>query len=331
MLERKFAAILGIYGKPSDRFMSGGYKSDAPNVFTRIEMASKHGLVRGVELIQGEDADIHPGNKNAVQAALADHGLEVCAINPNLWGEPRWFKGTLGSTDPKIFRQAIDSIKLSIDLAAELHCEYVGLWPGQDGYDYLFEVDYLRLYDQWVQGMQELADYNPAIKLGLEYKPYEPRTHSVISTAPKTLLMLHDIDRPNVGLTLDVGHALYARENLGETVALSQRQSKLFHLHLNDNFADWDWDLNFGVVHLFDFIEMIYWLKRTGYSGWYSIDIFAYRMDAADAIDESLSWLKSMLEFVEDAGTEQFDQFLVSGDPLLVSEFFRKHLFPLRR
>jgi len=331
MLERKFAAILGIYGKPSDRFMSGGYKSDAPNVFTRIEMASKHGLVRGVELIQGEDADIHPGNKNAVRAALADHGLEVCAINPNLWGEPRWFKGTLGSTDPKIFRQAIDSIKLSIDLAAELHCEYVGLWPGQDGYDYLFEVDYLRLYDQWVQGMQELADYNPAIKLGLEYKPYEPRTHSVISTAPKTLLMLHDIDRPNVGLTLDVGHALYARENLGETVALSQRQSKLFHLHLNDNFADWDWDLNFGVVHLFDFIEMIYWLKRTGYSGWYSIDIFAYRMDAADAIDESLSWLKSMLEFVEDAGTEQFDQFLVSGDPLLVSEFFRKHLFPLRR
>lgn len=331
MLERKFAAILGIYGKPSDRFMSGGYKSDAPNVFTRIEMASKHGLVRGVELIQGEDADIHPGNKNAVQAALADHGLEVCAINPNLWGEPRWFKGTLGSTDPKIFRQAIDSIKLSIDLAAELHCEYVGLWPGQDGYDYLFEVDYLRLYDQWVQGMQELADYNPAIKLGLEYKPYEPRTHSVISTAPKTLLMLHDIDRPNVGLTLDVGHALYARENLGETVALSQRQSKLFHLHLNDNFADWDWDLNFGVVHLFDFIEMIYWLKRTGYSGWYSIDIFAYRMDAADAIDESLSWLKSMLEFVEDAGTEQFDQFLVSGDPLLVSEFFRKNLFPSRR
>jgi len=330
-MERKFAAILGIYGKPSDRFMSGGYKSDSPDVFTRIELASRHGLVRGVELIQGEDADIYPGNKKAVQAALADHGLKVCAVNPNLWGESRWSNGTLGSTNSKIFRQAIDSIKLSMDLAADINCEYVGIWPGQDGYDYLFEVDYLRQYDQWVQGMQELADHNPTIKLGLEYKPFEPRTHSIISTGPKTLLMLHDIDRPNVGLTLDVGHAMYARENLGETVALSQRQSKLFHLHLNDNYSDWDWDLNFGSVHLFDFIEMIYWLKRTGYTGWYSVDIFAYRLDAASSINESLSWLEKMLEFVEEAGMEKFDQLLALGDPIAVSEFFRTNLFPVHK
>jgi xylose isomerase len=143
--------------------------------------------------------------------------------------------------------------------------------------------------------------------------------------------MLHDIDRPNVGLTLDVGHAMYARENLGETVALSQRQSKLFHLHLNDNYSDWDWDLNFGSVHLFDFIEMIYWLKRTGYTGWYSIDIFAYRLDAASSINDSLSWLEKMLEFVEEAGIEKFDQLLALGDPIAVSEFFRTNLFPVHK
>jgi sugar phosphate isomerase/epimerase len=327
MQERKFAAIIGVYGKPSDRFMAGGYKPEAPDVLSRIQMAARRGLVRGVEFTMGEDDDIHQANKKAVQSALADHNLSVCAINPNLWGEPRWYKGTLGSTDPLIYEQALDQIKSAMDLAAELNCEYVGLWPGQDGYDYLFEVDYLKLYDQWVLGMQALADYNPAIKLGLEYKPYEPRTHSLIGTCPKTLLMLGDIDRKNVGLTLDVGHALYAHENLAEAVALSQRQGKLFHMHLNDNFADWDWDLNFGAVHLFDFIEMVYWLKRTAFDGWYSVDIFPYRVDGQASVDESLLWLEKILEFVESTGLERFDQFLADGDPLAVSKFFRESLF----
>ena len=327
MNNNKFAAILGVYGNPSDRFMAGGYKASVPDVIQKIKLAARQGIVRGVELIQGEDGDIHAGNKKAIMSALQEYELALCAVNPNLWGEPQWSKGTLGNSQPKIRQQAIDRIKEAIDLAAELGCNYVGLWPGQDGYDYLFEVDYLKMYDLWVQGVQELADHNPAIKLGLEYKPFEPRAHSMIDTCAKTLLLLGDIDRPNAGITVDVGHALYAHENLGEVVALTQRNGKLFHLHLNDNYADWDWDLNFASVHLFDFIEMLYWLKRTGYNGWYSIDIFAYRVEAEPSVNESLLWLKDLLDFVDDIGQETFESFLASCDPIQVSQFFRQRIF----
>jgi len=327
MDERKFAAILGVYGRPADRFMAGGYKTSKPDVFERLKMAGQQAVVRGVELIQGENDDLNTGNKGRVKAALDDNGLSLCAVNPNLWGEMHWAKGTLGSNDPAIRRRAIDRIKQAMDLAAELGCPYVGIWPGQDGYDYLFEIDYAQAYQWWVEGVQECADHNPAIRIGLEYKPYEPRTHSLIDTAPKTLLMLADIARTNVGLTLDVGHALVAHENLGEVVALAQRRNKLFHVHLNDNYSDWDWDLNFGAVHLQDFIELVYWLKRTRYEGWYSVDIFAYRTEGAGSVAESLAWLGAVMDLVEQTGMEKFDQLIQASDPLTTSRFLREILF----
>jgi xylose isomerase len=328
MSERNFAAILGVLGKPADRFMSGGYKALNPDVFEKIRMIGHAEAVKSVELIQGDGDDIHAGNYKQVQAALKDQGLQICAINPNLWGERQWATGTLGARDPQIRQQAVERIRSAMDLAVEVGCDYVGLWPGQDGYDYLFEADYEQMYDWWVAGVQTCADHNPRIKLGLEYKPYEPRTHSFISTATKTLLLLGDIDRQNAGLTMDIGHALYAHENLGEAVSLAQRWGKLFHIHLNDNYADWDWDLNFGAVHLLDFIEFIYWLKRTGYEGWYSVDIFPYRTDGIASVSESLAWLETLMDLVERLGLPALTELIACGDPIQVSRFLRQALFP---
>jgi len=328
MKDQKFAVILGVYGKPSDRFMAGGYKPAGLDVFERIKLASADPLVNGVELIEGSDGDINRKNSAAVFNAVRDASLAICAVNPDLWGEIQWTYGTLGAPDTAIRRQAISRIQGAMDLAAQVDCPYVGLWPGQDGYDYLFQTDYQKLYDWWVEGVQACADHNPDIKIGLEYKPYEPRTHSFLDTAAKTLLFIRDVNRPNVGLTFDVGHAMIIHENLGEVVALAQRDRKLFHLHLNDNFADWDWDMNFGSVHLYDFIEMLYWLKRTEFNGWYSVDIFAYRTEGAASVQESLAWLRAMLDFVDRTGMDHFDQLLAAKDPIAVSRFFRKALFP---
>lgn len=327
-MDRNYAVILGVLGKPADRFMSGGYKSASPTVFERIQTATTIPLVRGVELIEGAGDDIHPGNKQAVKAALDSAGLTLAAINPNLWGEVQWGRGTVSAPHAAIRRQAVERIKSAMDLAAELNCSYVGIWPGQDGYDYLLEADYQKMYAWWVEGIQEAADHNPDIRLGLEYKPFEPRAHSFIDSATKTLLLLRDIARPNVGMTFDVGHGLYLHENLGEVVALAQREGRLFHVHLNDNYGDWDWDLNFGSAHLYEFIEMLFWIKRTGFDGWFSADLFTYRTDASRSVEESLAWLAAMQEFVERTGLEQFDQFLAAGDPNAVSSFFRKVLFP---
>ena len=324
MSKSKYAAILGVYGKPSDRFMACGYRDRKFTTEDLITLAGKQGIVQGIEMTEGPDDLINLSNHKEVQAALNHYGLKLCSLNPNLWGELQWAKGTIGAADAKVRRLAIDRIKSSMDLAAEMGCDTVGIWPGQDGFDYLFQVNYQRVYEWWVQGIQECADHLPQIKLGLEYKPYEPRTHSFLSTNAKTLLLLKDVQRENVGVVFDVGHSLFAHESLGEVVALSQQRNKLFHIHLNDNYADWDWDMNFGSVHILDFIEMIYWLKRTHYEGWYSVDIFPYRTDGPESVGESILWLQALEDLVDSTNLNKLGELIEQDDPISVSRTLRE-------
>jgi xylose isomerase len=321
----KLSVILPNYGTPSDRFAD--YGGTSPDIFRMIEICGKQGVAKAVELIMGDTPiGVNKGNMKEVKAALNDYDIQPIAILPNTWGGD-FIKGSLGNADPQLRLKAIDLVKSAMDLAAEMDCPYVGQWPGQDGWDYYFDVDYQKIYEWWVEGMQELADFNPNLKLGIEPKPFEPRSYSFLDTPVKTLLLMRDIDRKNVGLTLDIGHSLYGHESLGEVVALAQMDGKLFHLHMNDNYGEMDWDMAFGSVHFIGLIEFIYWLKRTNYDGWHSIDIFPYRTDPAETVLESLKWIEAMYGLVEKAGMQNLDALIHTGDGVAMMRFFRELIF----
>ncbi len=331
----KYSVILNNYNKPSDRFLTDGYgaASESRGVFELIELAGKQGLVEGLELLMDDRGEggtwigIGPANKQAIKAAIDRYNLKICSIIPNLWGNWRYAKGTVGAVDPRIRQDAIDMCKRAMDLAAEVDCPYIGLWPGHDGFDYYFEADYQRIWDLWVEGMQEIADHNPEIKVGLEPKPDEPRAYSLISSVPKTLLMIEAINRKNVGVCLDIGHSLYGHENLGEVIALMQRHGdKLFHMHMSDNYRGFDLDMIFGSVHTVEFIEMFYWLRRTGYHGFMSIDLFAYRTDPIESVNEGVRWMRAFDAFIEKVGMPRLTELMKQGDPLASQRFFREWL-----
>ncbi len=75
-----------------------------------------------------------------------------------------------------------------MEWARQLDCEVVDLWFGQDGYDYPFQADYQAAWDRIIEGTIECAEHVPDVKLVLEYKPKEPRTHCFIATVGKTLV-----------------------------------------------------------------------------------------------------------------------------------------------
>lgn len=333
--KHKYSVILNNYNKPSDRFLTSGYGDPAQNrgVYELIDLAGKQGVVEGVEMLMDDAGEggtwigISESNKNEIRAALDKYSLQLCSIIPNLWGHWRYAGGTLGARDSKIRQESIDLVKRAMDIAADVGCPYVGLWPGQDGYDYYLEANYPQLWEWWVQGVQEIADHNPDIRIGLEAKPTEPRAYSLISTNPKTLLMLRDIDRQNVGVCLDIGHSLYAHEDLGEVVALSHLNGdKLFHCHMNDNYNDSDLDMIFGSVHTIEFIEFFYWLRRTNYARWLSIDLFAYRTDPAQSVAEGVRWMQAFDDFIDNVGMDKLDLLLAEGNPVVTTSFFREQL-----
>ena len=61
---------------------------------------------------------------------------------------------------------------------------------GQDGFDYSFQADYGRMWEDTIGALVEVADHNPAIDIAVEYKPNEPRAHALMPDMATTLLAL---------------------------------------------------------------------------------------------------------------------------------------------
>jgi xylose isomerase len=248
------------------------------------------------------------------------------SIIPDLFADKIYWKGSYSSSDPKVRKHSIDYTRQMCDIARELGCKTMNLWPGQDGYDYLLCADYESARKWLCDGITELARAYPDLRFALEYKPKEPRTHSYIARMADTLLLCQDTGCDNVGVCIDTGHAFVAGENVGEAIVLARRAGKrLFHMHFNDNHGAWDDDMIVGTVHSACYIETLYWLDRCGYDGWLSMDQYPYREDAAGAIGESVAWLIKFDEILQNNRSE-IDRVVAAGDAVETSRFLRKVL-----
>ncbi len=322
MKEVRFATHLGVFGSGIDRYVTGGY-GEARTLSQLFEEAGKTRGLTGIELVGAWH--LKPDNLPEIKKYLRDTNLKLVMIAPDLWGQAKWKLGSFTSHEEKIRRQAIDEVKKCIDLAAELGCKLVGPWFGQDGYDYLFETDYGRAWDFLIEGIRECVDYQKDIRLGIEYKIKEPRQHCHVAGVAEALLICQEVNRDNVGVILDSGHALQGYENLGESAALLRRfGNRLFHLHLNDNYRLWDDDLFLGSVHTLEYLEFFFWLEKTGYDGWYSFDIFPYRIEARRAVEECIAWVKTLRGILARIGMNKLEEIIVRKDPLQASQLIRE-------
>lgn len=321
-MQRKYAMILGNLGNTKDRFC-GGYKT-APTTLEMLRQAVNIPLVKGVELVGTWDID--ENNAHEMKRHLADMGLDCVSIIPDLFADPIYWKGAYTSSDPNVRRHALESSKRMCEIALDLGCPTLNLWPGQDGYDYLLAADYDAQRAWMCEAVSELASTFPSLRFALEYKPKEPRTHSTLARMADSLLLALETGLPNVGITIDTGHAYVAGEVVGESIVLAKRAgNRLFHMHFNDNHASWDDDMIVGSVHSVAYLETLYWLDRTGYTGWLSMDQYPYREDGAAAIGESILWLKRFDEILQAYRTE-IDQLVQAGDAIQTSRFLRKAL-----
>lgn len=321
-MTRKYAVILGNLGNTKDRFC-GGYKTN-PSTTEMLKQAAAIPHVQGIELVG--TWDICPSNAQEMKTAINDLGLKCVSIIPDLFAEKLYWKGSYSSREASVRNQAIDYTRQMCDIARELGCATMNLWPGQDGYDYLLTADYEKEREWECEAVHKLATEYPDLRFSLEYKPKEPRTHSYLARMADTLLLALETECPNVGVTIDTGHAFVGGEVVAESIVLARRAgNKLYHMHFNDNFASWDDDMIVGTVHSVEYIEMLYWLDRCNYEGWLSMDQYPYREDAAGAIGESIEWLIKFDAIVEE-NRKAIDELLVQGDAVQTSRWLRSVL-----
>ena len=323
-----YSAPLNVFSGFYDRYVSEGYQ-DPTSFDHQLQTAARVPGLAGVELVGRSNVD--DANLAEVKRKIGSTPLKVTTIIADLWARRQWQSGSLAAPDAKIRALAKDEIRRSMDWAADLGSGMVSVWLGQDGYDYVFQADYDRAWTWLVEGMAECAGHNRAVKLAIEYKIKEPRTHCFVGTVCKALLLIQACAAPNVGGMIDVGHALAAYENPAESVALLNHfGKKLFYLHLNDNWRLWDDDMMVGSVHIPEYIEFLYWLKRVNFGGWYAFDVYPYREDPAFIIEESIKWTDSCIALLDDIGEAPIRAALERGTGAEALRLIRRALFPGR-
>lgn len=251
------------------------FRIGLPGKPTVADMIARAGQVPGLDAADLNYPDHfehhHPAE---VLALLVDNGMALNGLAMRYYTDPGFRLGAFTNPDPTVRRAALDITRKGIDALAAMGGRLMTLWLGQDGVDYAFQGDYAAMWDDTITALQEVADHNPEIDIAIEYKPNEPRAFALLPDMATTLLALSEVDRPNMGVTVDFCHVLFADEIPAQVARLAARHSRILGVHLNDGYGKRDDGLMVGAVHPVQTVELFVELARMGYEGAIYFDTF---------------------------------------------------------
>ena len=288
--KQKFGAGIWHFATYVDRYATDGY-GPARSLVEMIDLAGQ------VDDLSVVDINYPFADKSlsldTVEAALKRNNLSVIGITPEIYTR-KFAKGAFTNPDPGIRRLANEMINDAANVVRRFGASYIKLWPGQDGWDYPFQVDHKALWNLSIEGVAEVASQNPDLKVVIEYKPREPRVHMSYDSMARTLLGIEKMGMPNVGILLDFGHSLYGGESPADAAQLAIDHGRLFGMDVNDNFRSWDDDLIAGSVHPIELFEFFYTLRKNNWEGVWQLDQFPFREDSVAAANSAIGFLKAV-------------------------------------
>ncbi len=300
--------LLGTLGRYSDRFHQ---YQEPRSLEERLEIAAKIPRTHGIEPVYPQDL----GHNGDGVEAVKKSGLAVSAVNVNVKGEAVFRNGSFTNPDAAIRQRSVDYLKTAMDMAANLDAGMLTVCPLIDGWDYSFQVDYLKQWEWIVAAFKEAAAYRSDVKISIEYKAYEVRNHIILPGMGRTLHFCDVVGAPNVGVTMDVGHALIAGETPAAELCLAHAAKRLFYVHFNDNDRGADWDMLPASVNLWETLETLYYIDQIGWDGWVAYDVFTRSGDNAEAVSASFEIMENLSKLVRKIGMNELAALKEEGIP----------------
>ena len=306
-----FGAGLWNFATYVDRYAVDGY-GEPRSTIEQIELAAEVGDISYVGLGYPFTGELTTAD---VKGALERTGLRAIGVTPDIYLREHQM-GAFTNPDPAKRASAMEIMHGAAEAVRALGARYVKIWPGQDGFDYPFQVDYKELNRLAVEGMRELASAHPDLKFVIEYKPREPRTHMFWSSAARTVLGIQAMDVDNVGVLLDFGHALFGGESPAEAAQLLIDHGLLWGMDVNDNYRGWDDDMVVGTVHITEVFEFFHTLRKNGWEGVWQLDQFPFREDVVDNARTSIRFLKALHRALDRLDEDALAEAQAGQDPL---------------
>ena len=271
---------------------------------------ARQGTVSGLGLVDFN----YPQHLSALsyeqaRQALARAGLRAGAVCMRYPKEMQ--AGALTNPDAALRARAIELTKEGCEWARELGATELCVWSAYDGYDYCHQADFVEMWRRVVLAFQEVCDAYPDIKVSLEFKPTDENTRwFAVPSTGAALLLAHEVDRHNFGLTLDFGHCIAAGENPAQSVAMVGAAGKLFGVQLNDGYGRLGAEdgLMFGSVHPEMALEFVRWLQKVGFSGHVYFDTFPRNEDPVREAEYNIRTFKRLwarAHALADAGIDE--------------------------
>jgi xylose isomerase len=289
-----------------DRFAPPGYHSDDPGFGTDFEAQCRRTKAAGINAIEihqsvfeqtlNGDLD-HHAIERAQQGYLAELGMTVTACNINTWTHPKFRLGGPCNPDPQRRQQALQEILKGVEICKRLKIPVLSVWPGSDGADYHFQIDYKQSIEWFTEALVAVNRQclEHGIKLAIEPKPYEPRElFMIIPTAASAILVAQQVNTAcggnNCGLTIDYGHQKMEATTASTSCDLAAFAGVPVHkFDINDaRQGRNDQDLMFGTLSIAESVEYLYTTFVRDYRGYYSQDQFTYRDDPTRAMERSM-------------------------------------------
>ena len=289
-----------------DRFAPPGYHSDDPGFRTDFEGQCRRTKATGIDAIEIHQSVFEktlngerdwPAVDRARDGFLAELGMHVTACNINTWTNPKFKLG--GSCNPNraLRRAALEEILKAVELCQALKIPILSVWPGSDGADYHFQIDYRQSLDWFTEALvaANAACIQAGVKLAVEPKPYEPRElYMIIPTAAAAILVAQRVNQisgsSNCGLTVDYGHQKMEGTTASTACDLAVYAGVPIHkFDINDaRQGRNDQDCIFGTLSVPESVEYLYTTFVRDYRGYYSQDQFTYRDDPTRAMERSM-------------------------------------------
>ena len=198
--------------------------------------------------------DLKAGDINEVRRLIEKYEMPVLGYTPEHNAYP--YNYMIGSEAQR--RDAIDYLKLSLEMAKEMGAEFVLTSPANGGY----LATYDQLWSRLEKNIQELGDYAAKLEIKLVVEALTPYESNFFTRANDLVELFRRVDNPYVVGMCDIVPPFVQHESI--MAYFDKLGNKMDHMHIIDGENGSDTHMIPGEGNI-PIKEMLYEMKRIGY------------------------------------------------------------------
>ena len=198
--------------------------------------------------------DLKAGDINEVRRLIEKYEMPVLGYTPEHNAYP--YNYMIGSEAQR--RDAVDYLKLSLEMAKEMGAEFVLTSPANGGY----LATYDQLWSRLEKNIQELGDYAAKLEIKLVVEALTPYESNFFTRANDLVELFRRVDNPYVVGMCDIVPPFVQHESI--MAYFDKLGNKMDHMHIIDGENGSDTHMIQGEGNI-PIKEMLYEMKRIGY------------------------------------------------------------------